>query len=69
MAAKTNRKNYRFSDETLAKITDVQDVLEELTGIRPSETAVIELAVEQLRRLKLGRRHSDRVPIRRRPSR
>jgi hypothetical protein len=59
-------RHYRLPEETLDMIEAIRDVDESTTGIRPDATAVVELAIAELGRRKLGRRFADRVPVRRR---
>ncbi len=61
MSASRIPKTYRLSEDTLAHIDHIIKVLEDLTGIRPTATAVIELAVKELRREKLGRRSAEQA--------
>ena len=61
-------KAYRFSDRTIAALEEIALADQETTAIRPTETAIVELAIEELRRRKVGRRHADRAPVRRRGS-
>ena len=60
-------RSYRWSDETLGRLAEIRAAQADLTGIEPTETAVLELAVERLWRESIGRRHADRVPVRRGP--
>ena len=60
-------RSYRWSDETLGRLAEIGAAQADLTGIEPTETAVLELAVERLWRETVGRRHADRVPVWRRP--
>jgi len=67
MGAGTPRSSYRFGPETLGQLTQIQEADKALTGIRPTATAVIEHAIRELHRRKLGRRASaDARPIKRR---
>jgi hypothetical protein len=60
-------RSYRWSDETLGRLAEIRAAQADLTGIEPTETAIIELAVARLWRETVGRSHAEGVPVGRRP--